>query len=301
MARRPLLSRLLVGAGALVVAATVAAGCSDEPGPSSGRPLVVASTTQLADFARAVGGKDVEVYALLRPNVDAHEFEPSPADLDALARSSVVVRNGLGLDPWLDDAVAASGTSSPVVDTSRGAQLLGDDPHLWFDPRNAAVMVAHVADAIAEADPDAAAAVRRRATTYRRRLDELDRWIAQQLADLPARKLVTDHDAFGYYVRRYHLDFVGSIIPGFDSSAEISARDLNRLADRIRAEDVPAIFTEQSLPPKAAEALADRAGVEVVSGDDGLYGDSLGPDGSAGATYLGMMRHNTAVLVEHLR
>lgn len=299
MAHRPP-RRLAALVVALSAAAALLAGCGGGA-TTGGKPLVVATTTQLADFARTVGGPDVEVYALLRPNVDAHEFEASPADLDALVRADVIVRNGLGLEPWLDDAVAASGTDAPVVDTSRGAHLLPDDPHLWFDPRNAAVMVDHVTDAIAEAAPEAAADVRHRATAYRTKLDRLDRWIAEQIGTLDDPQLVTDHDSLGYYVERYGLTFVGSVIPGFESSAEISARDLNDLAERIRDQHVKAVFTEQSLPTKAAEALAKRAGVEVVAGEDGLYGDSLGPEGSPGATYLGMMRHNTTVLVEHLR
>ena len=111
---------------------------------------------------------------------------------------------------------------------------------------------------------------------------------------------MTDHDAFGYYVARYGLTFVGSVIPGFDSTAEVSAGDLNRLVERVRAEGVRAVFTERSLPARAARVLARRAGVEVVTGDDGLYGDSLGPADSDGATYLAMMRHNTNSIVEHL-
>lgn len=307
-ARRPFATSALLALIA-VVALVVAGlgGCSTSTSSGSGKPLVVATTTQLADFARVVGGDDVEVYGLLRPNLDAHDFEPSPADLDALARADVVVENGLGLEPWLTAAVKASGTTTAVIDTSKGAHLLAQDasgdgtnPHLWFDPRNARVMVDHVADAVAAAVPNHAAAVRARATAYDAELARLDTWIAAQLRDLPNKKLVTDHDALPYYVHRYGLTFVGSVIPSFDSSAEVSAADLNDLADRIAAQGVKAVFTEQSLPTKTAEALARKAGVEVVSGEDGLYGDSLGPNGSAGATYLTMMRHNTATLVEHL-
>ncbi len=332
---------------ALVAVSLVGLGaCGSETGGagSSGKPLVVATTTQLADFATVVGGDDVEVYAMLRPNVDAHDFEPSPADLDALARADVILENGLGLEEWLDAAVEASGTDTEVVDTSEGATLLegahdhaddeghegeteeehaehadedhADDeahttddghdhegewnPHLWFDPRNAQVMVGHVADAIAAAAPDAADAVQERAEAYDAELVELDTWIAEQIDGLTDKQLVTDHDAFPYYVDRYGMEFVGSVIPSFDSSAEISPADLTALAKAIDERGVKAVFTERSLPPKSAEALARQADVEVVSGDDGLYGDSLGPKGSDGATYLTMMRHNTTSIVEHL-
>ena len=309
-------------AASLAVLGLGACGTSDAPG-SSGKPLVVVTTTQLADFAGIVGAGDVEVYALLRPNVDAHDFEISPADLDALNRADVILENGQGLEPWLDDAVGAAGADARVVDTSRGAHLIdtgdegreGEDdrdhdghehdhgdvnPHLWLDPTNAEVMVDHTANALADIAPDAADDIEARAGAYTAELVELDAWITEQIATLDDPKLVTDHEAFAYYVERYRLTHVGSVIPSFDSAAEVSTGDLNDLADAIEREGVRAIFTEQSLPPKAAEALARRTGVEVVSGNDGLYGDSLGPEGSGGDTYLDMMRHNTRSIVEHL-
>lgn len=290
--------------GAVVAAALTATGCGGAAPGTGGRPLVVATTTQLADFARVLGGDDVEVYGLLRPNVDAHDFEPSPADLDALARADVIGVNGLGLEPWLDDAVRAVDAPARVTVTSTRVETIDTDgqpnPHIWFDPTNASVMVANLADAMADALPDHAPEIRRRAQAYQRELAELDHWIQTRIATLERPKLVTDHDAFGYYVARYGLTFVGSVIPGFDSTAEVSAGDLNRLVERVRAEGVRAVFTERSLPARAARVLARRAGVEVVTGDDGLYGDSLGPADSDGATYLAMMRHNTNSIVEHL-
>lgn len=315
---------LVAVAASLAVVGLGACGASDAPG-SSGKPLVVVTTSQLADFAGIVGAGDVEVYALLRPNVDAHDFEISPADLDALNRADVILENGQGLEPWLDDAVDASGADAPVVDTSEGAHLIhtghegrdheGEDsqgheghehdhgdvnPHLWHDPTNAEVMVDHTADALADIAPDAADDIEARAGAYTAELVELDAWITEQIATLDDPKLVTDHDAFAYYVERYGLTHVGSVIPSFDSAAEVSTGDLNDLADAIEREGVRAIFTEQSLPPKASEALARRTGAAVVSGTDGLYGDSLGPEGSGGDTYLDMMRHNTRSIVEHL-
>ena len=287
-------------AGAALLLGACGSGSSSAP---TGKPLVVATTTQLADFARVVGGNNFEVYALLRPNLEAHDFEPSPADLDALARADVIVKNGLGLEPWLDAAVKSSGTKTAVTDTSVGAHLLPDDPsnpHIWFDPRNAQVMTRHVADAITAAAPDHAADIEANTQAYDKQLVTLDSWIAQQLDDLSNKKLVTDHNAFAYYVNRYRLTFVGSVIPSFDSSAEVSPAALNDLAAAIRRQGVKAVFAEQSLPAKAAKALARQAGIKVISGADGLYGDSLGPKGSTGATYLTMMRHNTTTLVENL-
>lgn len=322
--------RLVASSVVVAVVGAMAVGCSATTGAGSDRPVVVATTTQLADFARVVGGDAVEVRGLLRPNLDAHDFEPTPADLDALARADVILANGLGLEPWLDDAVEASGAEAPVTDTSVGAQVLtgshghddeqghgdeheeghaggdghdheGANPHLWLDPENARVMAANVAEAIAAAVPSEADAVAERAAAYDRELEELDAEIRALLADLPRRQLVTDHNAFPYFATRYDLEVVGSILPSFDSSAEVSAGDLHQLAEAIEAEGVRAVFTEQSLPPDAADALARLVDVTVVSGEDGLYSDSLGPAGSSGATYLEMMRHNAATIERHLR
>jgi ABC-type Zn uptake system ZnuABC Zn-binding protein ZnuA len=191
-----------------------------------------------------------------------------------------------------------------VVDAGDGVEVLSDedeaDPHIWHDPIRAKTMVANLTEALAQADPDLAQEYRNRASAYVVELDRLDTEIARQLATLPSDKIVTNHDAFGYYVDRYGLDFVGAIIPSFDSTAELSVDDVRRIVALIQAEDVRAVFSESDLPPKTAEAIGREAGVAVVAGEDALYGDSLGPPGSGAETYLDMMRHNTEGIVEHL-
>jgi zinc/manganese transport system substrate-binding protein len=308
---------------AVLAAALVAAGCSrqqpaesDDGPPAAGRVLnVVATTTQVADFARNVGGDQVQVSSLLKPGVDAHDYEPSPADLEAIARADVVLENGVGLEEWLDDTVKSSGFTGPVVDTSQGVKLRagghteegdeqasGDehDPHIWQDPRNAMVMAANIERALAEADPAGAAAFQANLAAYTKQLRALDAEVERQINSLANKKLVTNHDAFGYYIDRYGLEFVGSIIPSFDSAAELSGRDIRDLVAKIKATGVKAIFSETTLPPKAAETIGREAGVKVVVGEDALYGDALGPPGSDGDTYLKMIRHNTATIVGNL-
>jgi zinc/manganese transport system substrate-binding protein len=305
---------------AACLAAVLAAGCSsDEPSGSGGAAAqgavlnVVATTTQVADFAHNVGGDKVKVTSLLKPNVDAHDFEPSPADLDAVAHADVVLRNGVGLDAWLDDTVESSGFQGPVVDTSQGVTLReggpgheeeaegGEhDPHIWQNPRNARIMVANIERALAQADPAAAATFKANLDAYTGQLRDLDAEVQRQIDGLANKKLVTNHDAFAYYIDRYGLEFVGSIIPSFDTSAELSARSLQDLVARIRTTKVKAIFSETSLPPRTAETIAREAGVRVVVGEDALYGDSLGPPGSDGDTYLKMIRHNTTTIVSNL-
>ena len=300
---------------ALVLAASFAlAGCggasrATEQGAVDGRLPVVTTTTQLTDFARIVGGDHVDVYGILKPNIDAHDFEPSPGDIAKLARAKVIVKNGAGLEGWFDPTIRNAGTKATIVEAATGITLrhgaagheAGRDPHVWQDPRNAKVMVQAITTALAAADPSHRGDYEANEAAYAAELDRLDAEIAGQLAALTNKKLVTNHDAFGYYIDRYGLDFVGAIIPSFDSQAELSAQDISHIVSLIKATGVKAVFSESSLPPKTAEAIGRDAGVAVVAGADALYGDSLGPPGSDGDTYLKMLRHNTREIVDHLR
>ncbi|MEV7807098.1 metal ABC transporter substrate-binding protein [Microbispora sp. NPDC088329] len=299
------LARTLSSAALLVL---FAAGCGGSDQPSTpadpAQPLkVVATTTQVADFARNIGGDRVRVHQLLRPNVDPHDYEPSPADMRAIAEADVLVKNGVGLEKWLEETISAAGFDGPVVDASTGVRIRDGDPHIWHNPLNAKTMVATIERGFAAADPGDSAAYQANRAAYDAKLDALDTEIAKRIESVPAdrRKLVTNHDAFGYYLDRYKLTFVGSIIPSFDTSAELSAKQVSGLVAKIKATGVAAIFSEASLPPKTAEAIGREAGVTVVAGEDALFGDSLGPEGSAGATYLQMEEHNTDTIVNALR
>jgi ABC-type Zn uptake system ZnuABC Zn-binding protein ZnuA len=286
-----------------------AAACGDDAGSSSGSATampVVATTTVLADFATVIGGDRVHVYGVLKPNVDPHDFEPAPIDLDAMKHAKVIVKNGVGLEDWLAGTFSSSGADATVVDTSEGVAIRDadhghGDPHIWHDPANAKKMVTTIAAAFSAADPEGAATYQAHLVAYTAQLDALDTEIAVEVATLSNKKLVTNHDAFGYFVDRYGLDYVGAIIPSFDTSAELSASDLSHLIAAIKAEGVKAVFSESSLPAKTAKTIADEAHVKVVAGEDALYGDSLGPAKSDGATYLTMMRHNATTIVTNLR
>ena len=287
----------------LVAMAAVVAACGgdDASGRSNDAVQVVTTTTVLADMARNVGGADVEVRSVLKANVDAHDFEPTPADIDAIARADIIVKNGLGLEHWFDETIASASPRGRIVDASTGVAVHGDDPHIWQDPQKAVIMATNVATALEAAAPEAAPAFDQNLARYRAELRQLDAEVAAQIGTLTNRKLVTNHDAFGYYADRYGLEVVGAVIPSFDSQAELSPGDINDLVAKIKAEGVKAVFAERSLPPKTAAAIAREAGVRVVEGDDALYGDSLGPAGSDGDTYLKMIEHNTRVIVENLR
>ncbi|WP_307873903.1 MULTISPECIES: metal ABC transporter substrate-binding protein [unclassified Frankia] len=303
--------------GVLGLAASVAlAGCGSSQGggsgaASTGKLRVVATTTQAGDFSRSIGGGLVTVTQLIKPNVDPHDFEPSPADLDALAKADVLVTNGAGLESWLDDAVSASGFEGTRVVMADGVPLRAGsgsetgqhDPHIWHDPRNAKIMVTDIEKGFAIADPAHAPAFEKSLATYLVALDALDRRDAAEIATIPAsqRLLVTNHDAFGYYTARYGITYVGSIMPSFDTSAELSGKTIQDIVAKIRKTGVKAVFSESSLPPKTAESIGREAGVTVIAGEDSLYADSLGPAGSAGDTYLKAEQHNTDVIVKALR
>jgi manganese/iron transport system substrate-binding protein len=302
--------RLLVVVGAVTVAILLAA-CTNSGGPSGGgsdgKLKVVATTTQVEDFTRVIGGDRISLTGILKPNVDPHDYEPSPADVDAIARANLLVINGVGIEKWLDDTVKSAGFEGTTVDTSKGVQVhKGDaedpagDPHIWQNPLNAKIMVANVEQALAAADPANATYFKANLDAYTAKLTTLDAEVARQIDGLANKKLVTNHDAFGYYIDRYHLDFVGSIIPSFDTSAELSAKDVADIVAKIKATGVKAIFSESSLPPKTAETIASEAQVKVIGGENSLYGDTLGPPGSDGATYLQMIEHNTRTIVSNL-
>ncbi|WP_261565182.1 metal ABC transporter substrate-binding protein [Frankia gtarii] len=311
-------TRIAAGGAGLALLAAVLAGCgsssdADAAAAAADKRLpVVATTSQTADFTRVLGGDRVRVAQLLKPNVDPHDYEPTPADLEAVGDARVLVENGVGLESWLDDAVGAAGFDGVRVDASRGVTIRsgnGDeeeksgDPHIWHNPLNAKIMVADIERGLAQADPANAGYFHANRIAYDTRLDALDGDIRRQIATIaPAdRKLVTNHDAFGYYIDHYGLTFVGSIIPSFDTAAELSGRNIRNIVDRIRRTGTKAVFSESSLPPRTARTIADEAGVRVEAGEDSLYGDTLGPAGSDGATYLQMEEHNTHTIVAALR
>jgi ABC-type Zn uptake system ZnuABC Zn-binding protein ZnuA len=300
-----------VAHGVVAVALLAGAACGDVRPPftaaDGGPPTlrVVTTTTVLTDFARRVGGERVGVHPLLGAHVDPHDYEATPADLEAIADADVIVQNGVGLEDWFDDTIDSAGAHALVVDASAGvARRVDDDghpdPHIWHDPRNAEVMVANIARAFAAADPARAPTYELNRRRYTAEIAALDEGIAARLGALTDRKVVTDHDAFGYYLDRYGLQLVGTVIPTFDTQAELSPGDVSDLVEAIRSEGVRAVFAEGSVPARTAEAVAAEAGVRVVAGEGALYGDGLGPDGSAGDTYLKAMEHNTDVFATNL-
>jgi ABC-type Zn uptake system ZnuABC Zn-binding protein ZnuA/ABC-type Mn2+/Zn2+ transport system permease subunit len=299
-------------AGALAASATLAvlaAGCGSDNGGSAGpgQVKVVATTTQLGDWARAVGGERAKVVQLLKPNTDPHDYEPRPSDVRETADAKLVLVSGDRLDHWMSDVVKQAGGDPSVVDLgarapvklpgeSEGEEASKFDPHWWHDPRNAEAAVTVIRDALTEANPDAKGVYARNAAAYLAKLRALDRGIAACVDRVPAaqRKLVTDHDAFNYFARRYGIAVVGAVIPSQTTQAQASAGDVAELSEIIRRERVKALFPESSINPKLARAIARQTG---ATSNLTLYGDTLGPKDSRGATYLAMEQANADAMV----
>ncbi len=301
--RRP----ALFAATAALALALLAGGCGSAGPDSGGRLDVVATTTVLGDWVREIGGSAVSVDQVLEPNTDPHEYEPRPSDVEAAAGAELVFANGDGLDDWIKEVVSDSGSGAEVIDLGAsvpdrlpgeetGSEASEYDPHWWHDPRNAEAAVGEIERRLAAADPARRDLFEANAAAYLARLRALDRGIAACFAAVPRarRRLVTDHDAFGYFAHRYGIDVVGAVIPSQTTQAQPSARDLSELARTIEAEGVTAVFPESSLSPKVAEAIAGQTG---ASSGRTLYGDTLGPEGSPGATYLGMEAANADAMV----
>src|SRR4051794_38799913 len=261
------------------------AGCGSTV--QTGGPRVVATTTQLGDIARNVA-PGAQVTTILAPNTDPHEYEVRPRDVKALAKADVVLRSGGEPDEWLDGALDAAGVDAgDVLDVGAAAGRDARDPHWWQDPLRAMRAATAIGRAIPGAD----------AGPYVRRLHALDLGVRACLARVPVgqRRMVTSHDALGYFARRYDIAVVGTVIPARSTAGQPSAGEVARLVAAIRSTGVRAIFAESAVNPKVERAIAREAGARV--GDE-LYADALGPHGSAGATYIGSIEANTRALVE---
>lgn len=291
----------------LLAVVVLAAGCGSTSSSKPGSIDVVVTTTQLGDIVRNVGGDAVDVHQILKPNTDPHDYEPRPKDIQATAGAKLVITSGDQLDAWMGDVIKNAGGSPATLDAGAGrpVALPGEssgpeasrfDPHWWHDPRNVEFAVAKIRDALARADPAKTAEIDAGATKYLNKLEALDAGIEKCMASVPQdqRKLVTDHDAFNYFAKRYGIDVVGAVIPSQTTQAQPSAGDLADLTATIEREHVKAIFPESSINPKLADAIARETG---ASSDHTLYGDTLGAKGSAGATYLTMEAANADAMV----
>jgi len=265
-------------------------------------PNIVASFSILADMTREIAPAALEVSALVGPNSDAHVFEPTPAHGKRLAQAGLVVVNGLGFGGWIDRLVKVSGYRGPVVVASRGISPRqggdhGSDPHAWQDLTLARRYVANLRDAIAERWPQHQAELKERSAAYLQRIDGLDRQVREQLGAIPRaqRRVITSHDAFGYYAAAYGVDFLAP--QGWNTHSEPSAAAVARLIRQIKQDGVRALFVENISDPRMIQRIAREAGAQVGGT---LYSDALSAAGGPAETYLKLFAHNTRTLVAAL-
>lgn len=307
---RPLHILLVVTIFLLTPIATFAATKDDA------RPLVVASTTQIADFARHIAGDRILVRSILAPGADPHTYQPTPDDVQIVLSADLCLQNGLHLEgkSWM--ATLAKDAGKPLVTTTNGITPLqideGDikvaDPHAWFSPRNASVYIRNIVQALSQLDPQHSSEFKARATLYLQQLRILDAWIREQVNQIPPERriLVTTHDAFNYFCSEFRFNANNnylSIAPvGWSTGSEVGGGmtpERHRLVvESIRSTATPAIFVESSINPKLIREIARDTGIKIGGT---LYSDSMGEAGSAGETYIGMMRENVLLIVEALK
>ncbi len=312
---------LVAGAAALLA---LTGARAQEPLP------VVASFSILADMTSRIGGDHVAVSALVGPGGDAHVFEPTPADARALGKAKLLVTNGLQFEGWLPRLVSTAGFKGETAVASTGVKPLlfseedhdaheghddhgheghaeeaheghdhgPNDPHAWQDLANGELYARNITDALKTADPANAADYEKNGEAYIAEMKALDAEIRKELAAIPAsqRKVVTSHDAFGYFGKAYDIEFIAP--NGVSTESEASAADVARIIDQIREEKIPAVFVENISDPRLIQRIASETGAKIGGS---LFSDSLSDTSGPAPTYLDMFRHNVSELVKALK
>ncbi|MDO8675860.1 MAG: zinc ABC transporter substrate-binding protein [Candidatus Omnitrophota bacterium] len=272
----------------------------------AGTPLkAVATFSILGDMVKNVGKDKVDVTVLVGSDGDVHTFEPTPQEAIALVRARVIFENGLHFEHWLDDLYASSGSRASRIIVTDGIEPIAlgndEDPHVWHDVSNAMLMTERIRDGLIAADQVNAAYYRENAEKYLAELAKMDHWIIETLKDVPdeRRKLVTSHDTFGYFAKRYGFAVIGTAVGSASTeAADPSAAEIAQLIEKIKAAGIRVVFAENTHNPKLLESVAAEAGVKLAPR---LYTDALGPAGSAGDTYVKMMRSNAGIFAESLK
>lgn len=308
-------SALRVIAFLLVLA--FASACAAPGQPASAEPSALAAETFLADIAQNVAGDRMRIDALIPLGVDPHSFEPTPQDVRRVADSKLLIVNGAGFEAFLQPLLNNAGGARAVVEASKGltsrkpqpgehpegeadsAHAEGD-PHFWLDPTKVVTYVENIRDGLTATDPAGKDAYAANAAAYIAKLNELDAWIKQQVAQIPPerRLLVTNHESFGYFADRYGFRVVGAVVPSVSTAASPSAQELAALADQIKATGAPAIFLETGANAQLADQLAGETGAKVITG---LLTHSVTAKDGVAPDYLSMMRYNVDAIVNALK
>ena len=269
------------------------------PAVAQDKLKVVATFSILGDLVRNVGGDRVDAVTLVGPNGDAHVYEPTPADARRIADAKVIFGNGMGFEGWIPRLLKASGSKAPVVVASTGVKPLkaaapghdhgSADPHAWQSVANAKIYVANIRDGLIRADPDGKGRYEANAAAYIAKLDALDQEVKDAVARIPAdrRKVITTHEAFGYFQQAYGIAFIAP--QGVSTESEASARDVAKIITQIKRQKIPAVFLENVSDPRLSKRIADEAGAKIGGT---LYSDALTDEKGPAPTYIDMIRHN---------
>jgi zinc/manganese transport system substrate-binding protein len=289
-----------------IVLAASALWLSVSAAPAQEKFKAVATFSILADFVKNVGGERVEARALVGPNADAHVYQPSPGDAKALADAKVIFTNGFGFEGWIARLIKASGTRAPMIVATKSIKPRktddehghGDaDPHAWQSVPNAKIYVANIRDALVAADPAGKDAYEANANAYLARLDALDAEVRAAVEKIPAdrRRIITTHDAFGYFAAAYGVAFIAP--QGVSTEAEVSAKDVAKIITQIRKQKIPAVFLENVTDDRLLKRIGAESGARLGGT---LYSDALTDQKGPAPTYIDMMRHNVKQLADAL-
>jgi ABC-type Zn uptake system ZnuABC Zn-binding protein ZnuA len=300
------------------IAVALLAACAPSSAPAAGgagASKVLVAETFLADIVQNVAGDRLKVDALIPLGVDPHGFEPTPRDVKKVADSSVLIVNGAGFEEFLARLLQNAGGQRTMIEAAAGMEsrkpradevAAADehsregDPHYWLDPISVVRYVENIRDGLSAVDPDGASVYTANGQAYIAKLQELDKWISEQMKQLPddRRVLVTNHESLGYFADRYGLRIVGAIVPSISTGASPSAQQLAQLADAVKRAGVKAIFLETGANPQLANQLARDTGVKTVTS---LYTHSITDAQGPAPTYIDMMKYNVKAIVDALK
>lgn len=287
------------------IAILLISSCGRQTGSSAGTnvPVILTSTTILADITRQVAGDRLNIDSLLPVGSDPHSYQPTPQDIAKVSESKLIIVNGAGYETFLDPLLKNADGQRTLIEASAGISprknAQGIDPHMWLDPDLVIQYVGNIRDALIQVDPTGEAAYKSNADAYTAALKKLDAWIVEQVDQIPAEKrlLVTNHEAFGYFADRYGFKVIGTVIESLSSDASPSAQQLAALIDQIKASKAPAIFLDASDNATLAQQIAAETGVKVITD---LHLESL-TDGAPAATYIDLMKYNVTQIVNALK
>ena len=301
--------RFIIILTALTLALTACGGTPASPSGTSA-PVILTSTTFLADITRNIAGDRGQVESLLPVGVDPHSYQPTPQDVAKINQSKLLIVNGAGYEHFLDALLenaggervvitASDGLEPHTMENEEGAGQLINDPHMWLDPTRVITYVENIREGLTHFDPDGAAIYRSNADAYVQQLKDLDAWISDQVSQIPPEKrlLVTNHDALGYFAGQYGFTIIGAVIPSVSDDASTSAGQMAQLIDQIKSSGAPAIFLDEVENPALAQQIADETGAKIV---EDLHVESV-TDGAPAGTYIDMMKYNATQIVDALK